>query len=87
MLDLVQYHLELNGFIVQRIDGQSSLPKRRRAIYQFNEDPKCTVMLANIGSAGEGFVFCFEQLCLCRCLTNMHTFQSQSHSGELCAPT
>lgn len=59
MLDLVQYHLELNGFIVQRIDGQSSLSKRLRAINQFNEDPKCTVMLASISSAGEGFVFYF----------------------------
>lgn len=59
MLDLVQNHLELNGFIFQRIDGQSSLQKRRSAMCQFSEDPKCTVMLASIGSAGEGSVFFF----------------------------
>jgi SNF2 family DNA or RNA helicase len=86
MLDLVQHHLELNGFIFQRIDGQSSLQKRRRAICQFSEDPKCTVMLASIGSAGEGYVFCVARLYLCRCLTNRHALQSQSYSGESCAP-
>ncbi|KAF7508204.1 hypothetical protein GJ744_009501 [Endocarpon pusillum] len=54
MLDIVQLHLELNGFIFRRIDGQSSLQERRKAICQFNDDPKCTVMLASICSAGEG---------------------------------
>lgn len=57
MLDLVQHHLESNGFTLQRIDGQSSLSKRDRAISQFSKDPKCTVMLASIGSAGEGYAF------------------------------
>lgn len=60
MLDIVQLHLELNGFIFRRIDGQSSLQERRKAICQFNDDPKCTVMLASIGSAGEGYVSCLE---------------------------
>ena len=56
MLDLVQCHLELNGFTVQRIDGQSSLSKRGEAMRLFRDDPKCTIMLASIGSAGEGCV-------------------------------
>ena len=86
MLDLVQHHLELNGFTIQRIDGQLSLQKRHRAICQFNEDPKCTVMLASIGSAGEGYVLCFGQLYLRRCLILTNTLQSRSHSSESCAP-
>lgn len=61
MLDLVE-RLDLNGFTYKRVDGQSSLQKRRSAIHQFNEDPRCTVMLASIGSAGEGYVFCFRTL-------------------------
>ena len=64
MLDLVQDHLEMNGFTFQRIDGQSSLPKRGEALRLFREDPKCTVMLASIGSAGEGCVSYFGLSCL-----------------------
>ena len=56
MLDLVQQALELEGFSVARIDGQKSLQDRGRAISRFNDDPTCTVMLASIGSAGEGSV-------------------------------
>ena len=54
MLDLIQVALEHSGFVFQRIDGQSSLESRRNAIDEFNQNPKCTVMLASIGSAGEG---------------------------------
>ena len=86
MLDLVQHHLDLNGFTFQRIDGQSSLPKRRNAICRFNDDPKCTVMLASIASAGEGYVDCFKFSHLCHYLTNRHTLQSRSHGGKPCAP-
>ena len=54
MLDVVAKTLTQRGFQFQRIDGQSSLQQRYRAIQQYNEDPACTVMLASIGSAGEG---------------------------------
>lgn len=56
MLDLIQRQLELQKFGFQRIDGRSSLQQRSRAITQFTKDPNCTVMLASIGSAGEGYV-------------------------------
>lgn len=56
MLDLVQNDLEASGFSVRRIDGKASLDLRRQAVEQFRTDPKCTVMLASIGSAGEGYV-------------------------------
>ncbi|KAF5667795.1 hypothetical protein FHETE_5564 [Fusarium heterosporum] len=42
------------GFITARIDGQASLEQRRQALKRFQGDPNCTVMLATIGSAGEG---------------------------------
>jgi SNF2 family DNA or RNA helicase len=56
MLDLVQQALEFAGFSVARIDGQKSLQDRARAISRFTDDSACTVMLASIGSAGEGYV-------------------------------
>ncbi|KAE8448034.1 hypothetical protein EG329_009957 [Mollisiaceae sp. DMI_Dod_QoI] len=54
MLDLIVIALKRHGFRFQRIDGQSNLQQRNVAIQQFNEDPTCAVMLASIGSAGEG---------------------------------
>jgi SNF2 family DNA or RNA helicase len=54
MLDLIATALTEHGFRFQRMDGQSSLQQRSVAIQQFNEDPTCTVMIASIGSAGEG---------------------------------
>ncbi|KAF3066160.1 putative SWI/SNF-related matrix-associated actin-dependent regulator of chromatin [Trichoderma lentiforme] len=54
MVDLTQQFLEANGFVCARIDGQLSLEGRSKAIKQFNLDPKCTIMLATIGSAAEG---------------------------------
>lgn len=96
MLDLVQHHLELNGFTFQRIDGQSSLSKRNEAMRLFTEDPKCTVMLASIGSAGEGCVQ-YLFLLLRRAIHNFlrvrlaqltgpahPELQNRSHSGESC---
>jgi SNF2 family DNA or RNA helicase len=56
MLDLVQKDLKDEGFDLARIDGQTSLNKRREAIMQFQENSNCTIMLASIGSAGEGYV-------------------------------
>lgn len=54
MLDLIATALTQHGFRFQRIDGKSSLQQRNVAIQQFNEDPACTIMIASIGSAGEG---------------------------------
>lgn len=54
MLDLTQESLEASGFVCQRIDGQTGLKERGSAIHEFNSNDKCTVMLASIGSAGEG---------------------------------
>jgi SNF2 family DNA or RNA helicase len=54
MIAQTQQCLEANGFVCTRIDGQLSLEKRMKAMEQFISDPKCTVMLATIGSAGEG---------------------------------
>jgi SNF2 family DNA or RNA helicase len=54
MLDLIQQALESHGFVFQRIDGKTSLEERSDAIRQFNEDFNCTILLASIGSAGEG---------------------------------
>lgn len=54
MLDLVAQHLQQNDYGYTYINGQSSLADRRSAIRKFNEDGNCTVMLASIGSAGEG---------------------------------
>ncbi|RSL59357.1 hypothetical protein CEP54_007308 [Fusarium duplospermum] len=54
MLDLVQIALRQSGYCYERIDGQSSLRQRHQTISKFNNDPTCTVLLATIGSAGEG---------------------------------
>ncbi|UPL01101.1 hypothetical protein LCI18_012035 [Fusarium solani-melongenae] len=54
MLDLVQIALRQSGYSYERIDGQSSLRQRREAIAEFENNPACTVLLATIGSAGEG---------------------------------
>ncbi|KAI5867326.1 P-loop containing nucleoside triphosphate hydrolase protein [Durotheca rogersii] len=61
MLDLVQDALRAKGFNYQRIDGQSSLKARSEAMEIFTEDSNCTVMLASIGSAGEGVDFTVAQ--------------------------
>ncbi|EEU34941.1 uncharacterized protein NECHADRAFT_79818 [Fusarium vanettenii 77-13-4] len=54
MLDLVQIAFRQSGYSYERIDGQSSLRQRHRAMSKFNNNPACTVLLATIGSAGEG---------------------------------
>lgn len=54
MLDLAQHVLSTANFKFQRIDGRKTLQARQKAIHEFNEDPECTVLLASIGSAGEG---------------------------------
>ncbi|VUC36396.1 unnamed protein product [Clonostachys rosea] len=54
MLDLAQRVLNMANFKIQRMDGRKTLQARQKAIHEFNEDPECTVLLASIGSAGEG---------------------------------
>jgi SNF2 family DNA or RNA helicase len=54
MLDLIQLQLQSNGISFRRIDGQTKLRDRGEAMKQFTQGPSCTVMLATIGSAGEG---------------------------------
>jgi SNF2 family DNA or RNA helicase len=54
MLDLIQQALSTYSFNICRIDGSTGLEGRTMALKRFNEDPDCSVMLATIGSAGEG---------------------------------
>ena len=54
MLDLIQQELQKHSFRFQRIDGKTSLENRSKAFGEFNNDPSCTIMLASIGSTGEG---------------------------------
>jgi len=54
MLDLVQIAFETGGLSFTRIDGQTTLPKRMQALETFNNDPDCQIILASIGSIGEG---------------------------------
>ncbi|KAI1270779.1 hypothetical protein F5Y07DRAFT_385129 [Xylaria sp. FL0933] len=61
MLDKVEQALVAHGFDYRRIDGQSSLRSRAEAIRDFSEDRNCAVMLASIGSAGEGVDFTAAQ--------------------------
>lgn len=57
MLDFVQIALLQASFLCERIDGQYSIKQREKALSRFANDPCCTVMLATIGSGGEGLVF------------------------------
>ncbi|KAK0738932.1 P-loop containing nucleoside triphosphate hydrolase protein [Schizothecium vesticola] len=54
MLDLIEPPLRKAGFSFRRIDGQGSLRHRAEVLSAFSEDPSCTVLLASLGSAGEG---------------------------------
>jgi SNF2 family DNA or RNA helicase len=55
MLDLIGSALDERQLLFQRIDGQLSLPKRKEALEKFGNDPRCNIMLASIGAAGEGY--------------------------------
>ncbi|KAI0379622.1 SNF2 family N-terminal domain-containing protein [Hypomontagnella monticulosa] len=57
MLDLIEEAIRSSGIGWQRIDGQTSLKRRNEAIRIFNEEDDCRIMLATIGSAGEGIDF------------------------------
>ncbi|KAF5623217.1 hypothetical protein F25303_11892 [Fusarium sp. NRRL 25303] len=54
MLDLLEFALRSEGFKSSRIDGQKSLVERTSALRSFRNDDSCTVMIATIGSIGEG---------------------------------
>ncbi|KAJ0108129.1 uncharacterized protein J7T55_007248 [Diaporthe amygdali] len=54
MLGLIEHALDMAGIAFQRIDGQTSLEGRRKALLDFNGRLDCTVMLASIGSAAGG---------------------------------
>jgi SNF2 family DNA or RNA helicase len=54
MLDLIQQALSHYQFRTCRIDGSTSLEGRSNVLREFSEDAYCAVMLATIGSAGEG---------------------------------
>ncbi|PYI24428.1 hypothetical protein BO99DRAFT_92671 [Aspergillus violaceofuscus CBS 115571] len=54
MLDLMAPILHSNKYDFVRLDGGSSLADRQLVIERFTRDESCTVMLASIGSAGEG---------------------------------
>lgn len=54
MLDLLEIALKTSGFVFVRIDGKTSLENRIVALRRMKKDTACTVMLASIGSVGEG---------------------------------
>ena len=54
MLDLIGQALNANKIHFERLDGKMSTPQRNKAINNFRNDPRCTVFLATVGSAGVG---------------------------------
>jgi SNF2 family DNA or RNA helicase len=62
MLELVETMLRDHGFNYQLITGQTALHNRIKAVSLFNEDPNCTIMLATIGSTGEGYCCCLPHV-------------------------
>ncbi|KAI1179911.1 SNF2 family N-terminal domain-containing protein [Nemania sp. FL0916] len=54
MLDLIQQAFYTEQIKFQRIDGQTTLERRQKAMQEFKEDTDCMVMLATIGSCAEG---------------------------------
>lgn len=54
MLDFVQVALQEEKICFRRIDGRTTLTGRENALKVFGNDPECRVLLASIGSVGEG---------------------------------
>jgi len=54
MLDFIEKALQKENIGFRRIDGQTTLKGREDALEAFRSDPNCSVMLATIGSVGEG---------------------------------
>ncbi len=55
MLDFIQKAFRKKNINFRRIDGQTTLAGRADALRAFRDDPDCRVMLASIGSVGEGY--------------------------------
>ncbi len=55
MLNLIEASLRDKGLKIYRIDGQTSMPQRRKALEAFSSDGEFSIMLASIGAAGEGY--------------------------------
>jgi SNF2 family DNA or RNA helicase len=60
MLDLIAIALCEKGVDFCRIDGRSTLSQRGKALDRFGKNPACTIMLASMGAAGEGYVLIFS---------------------------
>jgi SNF2 family DNA or RNA helicase len=56
MLDFTEKDLRQEGIGFRRIDGSKSIEARASAVWALRNDPHCQVLLASIGSAGEGYV-------------------------------
>ncbi|KAI0101763.1 SNF2 family N-terminal domain-containing protein [Nemania sp. FL0031] len=54
MLDLIGKALTRNGFTFQQLDGSLSLIQRRQTLFEFRNNPRCTVLLATLRCAGVG---------------------------------
>ena len=54
MLNLVERTLRQHGFYFATINGTMTHAKRKKAIEEFRTNPRCTVLLASIRSAGVG---------------------------------
>ena len=54
MLDFVQAALDEEKICFRRIDGRTTLIGRENTLRIFGNDPNCRVLLASIGSVGEG---------------------------------
>ena len=55
MLNLVEVALTRNGFLFQRVDGNRTDEQRRLSLETFRTDPRYSILLASIGSAGIGY--------------------------------
>ncbi|EPS38669.1 hypothetical protein H072_7587 [Dactylellina haptotyla CBS 200.50] len=54
MLDLVELALVRNGIGYTRLEGSLNMSERRRRIFNFKNDPGCSVFLATLGSGSVG---------------------------------
>lgn len=54
MLNLVEVALTTNGYKFQRVDGSRTDEQRRLSLKTFRTDPRYSILLASIGSAGIG---------------------------------
>ena len=62
MLNLIEKSLRAEGFKYGRVDGALSIAQTSKALKRFSTDPKCTILLASIGSAGVGYKFFIRRL-------------------------